>query len=392
MQSPSRRTFLASGALAVAGLLTACTSSGGRSDGSGGPGRGSAKPDPDLALRTKAVAATDALLAQYASVTGAGGGSGSPVAQLRTEVAAQRSALAAGLPAGAASPSGSAAAAPPGSSAPGAGASAGGASGGPGTPTGQAALAAAEWSTAQARLTDLAAASPELARLLASVSAAGALHAVELGNQAPFAASAPPSASPADPPSAGGSPGTAGGVPSGTASPGVAASDKASAGAATPGAGSAALPAGAVTALQAALAGEHSAVYAFGVIAARIAPGAKRDDARSCYAAHQARRDAWQRLLTGAGANPTAAAPGYQLPFAVTDAGSAARLAAEIETRLTAVYADLVAAGSGALRLDAATALRACTLQANHWGATPGALPGLPAPASGAASGPPPSR
>lgn len=391
MQSPSRRTFLASGALAVAGLLTACTSSGGRSDGSGGPGRGSAKPDPDLALRTKAVAATDALLAQYASVTGAGGGSGSPVAQLRTEVAAQRSALAAGLPAGAASPSGSAAAAPPGSSAPGAGASAGGASGGPGTPTGQAALAAAEWSTAQARLTDLAAASPSWPGCWPR--SRRRAHCTRSSW-----ATRPPSRRvrrrrpPRRPPSAGGSPGTAGGVPSGTASPGVAASDKASAGAATPGAGSAALPAGAVTALQAALAGEHSAVYAFGVIAARIAPGAKRDDARSCYAAHQARRDAWQRLLTGAGANPTAAAPGYQLPFAVTDAGSAARLAAEIETRLTAVYADLVAAGSGALRLDAATALRACTLQANHWGATPGALPGLPAPASGAASGPPPSR
>ncbi|MFF7638474.1 ferritin-like domain-containing protein [Kitasatospora sp. NPDC008050] len=390
MQSPSRRTFLASGALAVAGLLAACTSSGGRSDGSGGPGGGGkAKPDPDLALRTKAVAATDALLAQYAPLTGTGG---APVPALRAEVEAQRAALAAGLPAGAGSPSGSAAAPSPNATASGAGASSS-----PGTPGGLAALAAAEWSTAQARLTDLAAASPELARLLASVSAAGALHAVELGDQSPLAASAPPAPSPAPgaagSPAAGSSPAGAANAPSGPASPSAAASNGSPASPASPGAGSAALPAGALTALQAALAGEHTAVYAFGVIAARIGPGPKRDDARSCYAAHQARRDAWQRLLSGAGATPTAAAPGYQLPFAVTDTASAGRLAAEIETRLTAVYADLVAAGSGSLRLDAATALRACTLQAGHWGAAPGALPGLPAKAAPSAStSPTPSR
>ncbi|GAB2752079.1 DUF4439 domain-containing protein [Kitasatospora kifunensis] len=359
MQSPSRRTFLATGALAAAGLLAACTSSGGKSGGAGGSDAGgrTTKADPDLPLRTKAVAATDALLAQYAPFTGAGGAPGSPVAQLHAEVLTQRAALAAGLPTGTASPSGassSGAASPSGTASP------SGAPSAPGAPAGWAPLAAAEWSTAQARLTDLAAASPELARLLASVSAAGALHAVELGDQAPLAPTAAPSANPS--PSATGSP-SAGGSPSGAASSNT-------------------MSAGAVTALQAALAAEHSAVYAFGVIGARIAPGPKRDDARACYAAHQARRDAWQQLLAGAGATPTPAAPGYELPFAVPDPTAAARLAGEIEIRLTAVYADLVAAGSGSLRLDAATALRTCTLQANHWGAAPGALPGLPAQAA----------
>ncbi|MCX4746414.1 ferritin-like domain-containing protein [Kitasatospora sp. NBC_01287] len=149
------------------------------------------------------------------------------------------------------------------------------------------------------------------------------------------------------------------------------------------------MPAGAVTALQAALAGEHTAVYAFGVIGARIPTGPERDDARSCYAVHQARRDAWQRMLADAGATPVAAAPGYELPFAVPDANAAGRLAATVETRLTAVYADLVAAGSGALRLAGAVALRGCTLQAAHWGGAPGALPGLPAPSAPSATASP---
>ncbi|WP_329568200.1 ferritin-like domain-containing protein [Kitasatospora sp. NBC_01266] len=349
MQSPSRRTFLAAGAMAAAGLLAACTSSGAKSDAGSGSGGGAArKADPDLPLRTRAVAATDALIAQYATAQG-GGAPNAQLDALRADLRTQRAALATGLPAGAASPRTSAAASAgaTASASPSAN-SAAGAAASPAT------LAAAEWSTAQARLADLAAASPELAKLLASVSAAGALHTLELGNQAPLAATQ------ADAPSATPSP-----AASGTLSGG--------------------LPAEAVSALQAALAGEHAAVYAFGVIGALIPVGPKRDDARACYAAHQARRDTWQRLLAGAGATPLAAAPGYQLPFAVPDAATAAKLAATVETRLTALYADLVAAAAGSLRLAGATALRACTLQAYHWGGAPGALPGMPAPAAASA-------
>ncbi|MFE9428878.1 ferritin-like domain-containing protein [Kitasatospora sp. NPDC006697] len=337
MQSTSRRTFLAAGALATVGLLAACTS------GSGGPGGAGSAPghrsDPDLPLRSRAVADTDALLAQYAAAP-AGQGGDLP-GQLRAELTTERAALATGLPSSAAP--GSAAGSP--------------ASGGPapagsapaaGTP---AALAAAEKTAALARLADLPAASGELARLLASVSAAGALRAVRLGDQTPLAAPAPTAS------------------PSASAAPAVSGS---------PGGGPA-LSAEATAALQAALAGEHAAVYAYGVIAARTPSGPHRDDVRSCYAFHQARRDSWDRLLAGAGATPAAAAPGYQLPFAVPDEASAARLAAEVERRLGAGYADLVAAGSGDLRMRAATALRETVLQCAHWGGSPGALPGLAA-------------
>nr|WP_095875654.1 DUF4439 domain-containing protein [Streptomyces sp. TLI_235] len=138
------------------------------------------------------------------------------------------------------------------------------------------------------------------------------------------------------------------------------------------------MPTGAVAALQAALAAEHAAVYGYGVVGARSAPGPQRDDARAAYAAHQAGRDALQRELDEAGATPTAAAAGYRLPFAVTDAAAAGRLAAHIETQLTAVWADAVAATGGAQRQTAATALRETALRAAHWGADLSALPGLP--------------
>ncbi|TQF05339.1 DUF4439 domain-containing protein [Kitasatospora acidiphila] len=354
MHSPSRRTLLASGALTAAGLLAACTAGSGRGSGSGGRAHdraGAPKADPDLPLRTRAVAGADALLAQYAAVPVAAAG-GAPLAQLQTEVAAERGALATGLPGGGApgasgSPSGGApgASGSPSSASPGAGHSPSG------SPAGAAGLAAAEKSTALARLADLPAASPELARLLAAVAAAGALRAVRLGDQSPLPA-------PADQPSSA--------TPSASGSPGAADPPSADA----------------TAALQAALAAEHAAVYAFGVVGAKLPPGPKRDDARICYAAHQARRDAWDRLLHGAGATPTAAAPGYRLPFPVPDATAAGQLAAEVEKRLTAVYGDLVAATTGDLRARAAAALSTAVLQCAHWGGTPGPLPGLPAAAA----------
>ncbi|WTJ79493.1 ferritin-like domain-containing protein [Kitasatospora sp. NBC_01539] len=138
--------------------------------------------------------------------------------------------------------------------------------------------------------------------------------------------------------------------------------------------------------MQAALGAEHAAVYGYGVVGARLT-GPQRDDARSAYTAHQARRDGLERRITGTGVSPAAAAAGYRLPFAVTDAAGAGRLAAHIETRLTAVYADAVGATAGEARQAAAAALRESALRAAHWGAVPPALPGLPDPAADATAG-----
>ncbi|WP_371497115.1 ferritin-like domain-containing protein [Kitasatospora sp. NBC_00374] len=359
MLSPTRRTFLFLGALTGVQLLCGCTDEH-ESDSPGAEHR----PDQDLPLRTRAVAATDALLAGYDSVlAGPGAAQGDLLRKQREEVAQHRSALAQGLPTTPATPSGASGSAP--ASAP---TSAPGAA--PGAAIGTvAALAAAERQTATDRLADLEAASPALARLLASVSAAGALHATRLGDTGPVGAAAA-SPAPSAPPS-----GSASAAPSsGTPAP---------------------LPSAAATGAQSALAAEHAAVYGYGVACAYLPVGRQREDGRADYLAHQARRDAWQRLLRAGGAGPTAAAAGYRLPFAVKDQATAGQLAAHIETQLTTVYADVVGAGTGPVRLQAAGALRESVLRAAHWGAAPSALPGLPAPADAPASPPPspsPSR
>ncbi|MFJ1707975.1 ferritin-like domain-containing protein [Kitasatospora sp. NPDC088346] len=361
MLSPTRRTVLFLGALTGVQLLCGCTDEH-------GPDAPTAEhhPDQDLPLRTRAVAATDALLAGYDTVlAGPGAAQGDLLRRQREEVAQHRSALAQGLPAAtgatttgatataAASPTGSAPAPAP---APASGAAIGTV----------AALAAAERQTATDRLADLDAASPALARLLASVSAAGALHATRLGDTGPVGA---PAASPVpSAPAAAPTPGTApaaSGAASGTPAP---------------------LPSAAAAGAQSALAAEHAAVYGYGVACAFLPVGRPRDDGRTDYLAHQARRDAWERLLRSGGTGPTAAAAGYRLPFAVKDQATAGQLAAHIETRLTTVYADVVGAGTGPVRLQAAGALRESVLRAARWGAAPSALPGLPAPADTSAS------
>ncbi|RPE32384.1 ferritin-like domain-containing protein [Kitasatospora cineracea] len=325
MPAPTRRTLLALGALTGLQLLCGCTD-----DHPAEPKPTAA--DPDRPLRLRQLAATDALLADYDVVLTAAPADADRLGNLREDVARHREALAGPLPSpsaagSAASGSASASVSASGSASPAAG---------PAART-VAELGAAEQRTAALRLADLAAASPELARTLASIAASDAAHAAALGD----------TTAPAPAPS-----------PSASASAGV-------------------LPAADTAALQAALAAEHAAVYGYGVVGAFLPTGPQREDARSGYSAHQARRDAWQRLLAAGGASPTAAAPGYRLPFAVKDPATAAQLAAHLETQLTAAYADLAA--TTALREQAAAALREAALRAAHWGADLPALPGLAA-------------
>ncbi|WP_030246017.1 ferritin-like domain-containing protein, partial [Streptomyces sp. NRRL S-350] len=137
--------------------------------------------------------------------------------------------------------------------------------------------------------------------------------------------------------------------------------------------------AAALTALQNALSAEHAAIYGYGIVGAHLPDDQQRADARTAHAAHQARRDAWQRLLTSLGVTPAPAAGGYQLPFPVASPADAGKLAAHLETGLTTVYADLVAAVAAPHRLTAATALRECAVRARRWGAADTPFPGIPA-------------
>ncbi|UQA92786.1 ferritin-like domain-containing protein [Streptomyces halobius] len=132
-----------------------------------------------------------------------------------------------------------------------------------------------------------------------------------------------------------------------------------------------------LTAVQAALAAEHAAVYGYGVVGGRIAD-ARRKEAQAAYDAHRARRDALHRTVRDLGGRPEAAAAAYELPFPVPDTAAAARLAAELEERLAAVYADLVRAGGKERRREAAAALREAAVRSVRWRGSGVAFPGLP--------------
>ncbi|GAA2636570.1 ferritin-like domain-containing protein [Streptomyces axinellae] len=131
-----------------------------------------------------------------------------------------------------------------------------------------------------------------------------------------------------------------------------------------------------LTAVQAALRAEHAAVYGYGVVGGRIAES-RKPEVRQAYDAHRARRDALRRTVRSLGGTPAPAAAAYTLPFAVPDSAAAVRLAAELESRLAGVYADLVRATEGARRREAADALREAAVRSVRWKGGGVAFPGL---------------
>ncbi|WP_460070097.1 ferritin-like domain-containing protein [Streptomyces sp. YKOK-I1] len=133
---------------------------------------------------------------------------------------------------------------------------------------------------------------------------------------------------------------------------------------------------GELTALQAALAAEHAAVYGYGVVGGRIGAD-RRTEARAAYDAHRARRDALVREVRDLGSEPVAASAAYALPFPVTDPATAVRLAAELEERVAGVYSDLVRAAADQRRREAAGALREAAVRAVRWRGGSVAFPGL---------------
>src|SRR5579859_6617375 len=112
----------------------------------------------------------------------------------------------------------------------------------------------------------------------------------------------------------------------------------------------------ATDALGAALAAEYAAIYGYGVIGAHLT-GAALAQAESAEAAHRTRRDALLVRLSGAGVTPPAPAPVYALPFPVTDADSAQKLAVQLEERTAAIWRVTLGPTSDADRKTALDAL-----------------------------------
>jgi hypothetical protein len=132
-----------------------------------------------------------------------------------------------------------------------------------------------------------------------------------------------------------------------------------------------------VEALQAALAGEHAALYGVGVAGGKL-NGARFRDATEAYEQHRANRDHLSALLDAAGETPVAAEPAYDLPQAVTNAATATALVLLIERRIAAVYGDLVeAAEQPAVRSFAINSLVAAASAQVPWGGAPVAFPGI---------------
>jgi len=129
-------------------------------------------------------------------------------------------------------------------------------------------------------------------------------------------------------------------------------------------------------ALQAALAGEHAALYGVGVAGGKLS-GAKFMAATDTFEHHRDTRDKLSDLIAAAGETPVAAEPAYDLPQPVTNAVSAGALILGIERRLAAVYGDLVeAAEQPAVRTLAIDELLATAAAQVTWGGAPVAMPG----------------
>jgi hypothetical protein len=140
-------------------------------------------------------------------------------------------------------------------------------------------------------------------------------------------------------------------------------------------------------ALGKALAAEHAAVYAYGVIGAK-ATGTFRRLADAGFDAHRARRDQLRALIVGRGGSPAEPGPTYRLPFDVADRRDVARLGAQIEDGVTAAYLELAAEPDASLRRLAALALQESAVREHAWTGQLPAFPGMPA--AGATTSPPP--
>ena len=139
---------------------------------------------------------------------------------------------------------------------------------------------------------------------------------------------------------------------------------------------------GTVSALQAALAAEHAAVYGYGVAGAHLS-GARRRAAEQDWQIHEASRDALAAMITALGAQPVAAAAAYRLPFPVHSAPAAVMLAAFLEDRVATAYLGMVTLSETRLRLSGARALESAALRAAGWRGRTLAFPGFEAPGPG---------
>lgn len=128
-------------------------------------------------------------------------------------------------------------------------------------------------------------------------------------------------------------------------------------------------------ALQAALAGEYAAMYAYGRAGGRLT--SDQTLALADLEVHRTRRDQLRAWLAEDGQEPLPPAPAYEVPSDLRSDPSARELLATVELRLIPLYTELVAEamGNADRRVWAIRCIRQCALSAQAWGAMGQAFP-----------------
>ncbi len=133
-----------------------------------------------------------------------------------------------------------------------------------------------------------------------------------------------------------------------------------------------------VEGLRTALEAEHAAIFGYGLAGAHL-EGEARNAAREAEARHRDRRDDLALRIEAAGGEPVPAAPAYAMPFGVTDASSAMRLAVALEEGAAGAWRDALSGAVDDERRMVLDAFIACAVMATRWreaaGVTPLTLP-----------------
>jgi hypothetical protein len=134
-----------------------------------------------------------------------------------------------------------------------------------------------------------------------------------------------------------------------------------------------------LVALREALAAEQAIVYGYGVVGAHLA-GKYERLAAARLVIHQNRRDQIASLITGLGAVPPPSQPAYKLPYPVTGAVTAKRLAAQLEVGAAGAAWDLAAAteSQSSARDIAVDWLTDAAIATSGWDLEIPSLPGRP--------------
>jgi hypothetical protein len=109
--------------------------------------------------------------------------------------------------------------------------------------------------------------------------------------------------------------------------------------------------------------------------------------AMTYWRSHEDARDTLTEMITRLGVTPVAASAAYDLPFAVSDAASARRLAVYVENGVTRAYLGIVAVSDATLRHFGALAMQQPANRATAWSGQTTAFPGMPSPGTVLSSG-----